>query len=194
MKSELWKFYPRARVLLAWNVGKISLPADVLWGSFVTSLFQAFREWRAVRSKGVPLTPLPLPRFYFFALLLLRTAPHYLNAWNRLVCHAFISPPRTVGEKWMRDKQTPKSMSTNDDNLRSCPIWAVLIRFAMLAGMLFTKRNESRAWSQFRTTNGNSQFILFGEELSTRKSHLEQKKSQSCIFDEPNCVFWIIYT
>ena len=29
--------------------------------------------------------PLPLPRFYFFALLLLRTAPHYLNAWNRLL-------------------------------------------------------------------------------------------------------------
>ena len=28
--------------------------------------------------------PLPFPRFYFFAFLLLRIAPHYLNAWNRL--------------------------------------------------------------------------------------------------------------
>ena len=34
--------------------------------------------------RELPLSPLPLPRFYFFALLLLRTAPHYLNAWNRL--------------------------------------------------------------------------------------------------------------
>ena len=45
VKSELWKFYPRARVLLPWNVGKISLPADVLWGSFVTRSFLPHEPW-----------------------------------------------------------------------------------------------------------------------------------------------------
>ena len=36
-------------------------------------------------------------------------------------------------------------------NLRSGPIWAVLIHSllrALPAGMLFSKRNENRAWSQ----------------------------------------------
>ena len=64
-------------------------------GNSKRSLFQAFRQWRAVRSqerdekqRGAGergLSPLPLPCFYFSALLLLRTAPHYLNACNRLL-------------------------------------------------------------------------------------------------------------
>ena len=42
--------------------------------------------------RELPLSPLPLPRFYFFVLLLLRTAPHYLNAWNRLQSHIHSKP------------------------------------------------------------------------------------------------------
>ena len=55
------------------------------------SLFQAFRWWGAVRSKKEreknksegegEVSPVPL---YFLSLSLLRTALHYLNAWNRL--------------------------------------------------------------------------------------------------------------
>ena len=41
-----------------------------------------------------------------------------------------------------------------------------------------------------RMTTLDSYF--FAEEVSTHKSHLVQKKSQSCIFDEPNYV--ILYT
>ena len=46
---------------------------------------------KAMKSRGglgreVPLSPLLLPRFYFFALLFtLHRSPPYLNAWNRLL-------------------------------------------------------------------------------------------------------------
>ena len=64
------------------------------YASLANSLFQAFREWRAVWSKKErekikaregerwerePQCPSTFHRFY-----LLRTAIHYLNAWNRL--------------------------------------------------------------------------------------------------------------
>ena len=44
--------------------------------------------------------PLPLPRFYFFALLLLRTAPHYLNAWDRL--RHFLRGCRAYCTRWRK--------------------------------------------------------------------------------------------
>ena len=47
------------------------------------------------------------------------------------------------------------------------------IRFTRMANSFVLPRQN---WA--RTTNDNSQFILFGEELSTRKSHLVQKKSK----------------
>ena len=39
---------------------------------------------KALKSRGGLYFLYYLPRYYFFALLLLRTSPHYLNAWNRL--------------------------------------------------------------------------------------------------------------
>ena len=70
------------------------------------SLFQSKRSdsgercevKKAMKSRGglgrevrFPLSPLSLPRFYFSRCFLLRTAPHYLNAWNRLkILHKII--------------------------------------------------------------------------------------------------------
>ena len=49
------------------------------------------------------LEPLLLPRFYFFApfSFLLRTAAHYLNAWNGLRELRFESPLNLIGKLTM---------------------------------------------------------------------------------------------
>ena len=39
---------------------------------------------RTAPHRTAPLSPVPL---YFSSPFLLRTAPHYLNTWNRLNCH-----------------------------------------------------------------------------------------------------------
>ena len=62
------------------------------------------------------------------------------------------------------------------------------IRFTRMANSFVRPRQN---WA--RTTNDNSRFILFAEEVGTHKSHFAQKKSQSRIFDEPNYVFIYIH-
>ena len=51
------------------------------------------------------------------------------------------------------------------------------IRFTRMANSFVLPRQN---WA--RTTNDNSRFILFAEELSTRKSHLVQKKKVNAAF------------
>ena len=70
------------------------------------SLFQAFRQWRAVRSKesdekqrgtgerGALSHLSPSIAFVFSRSFLLRTAPHYLNAWNRLQSLLLVFPDK----------------------------------------------------------------------------------------------------
>ena len=56
------------------------------------------------RGAGTPLSPSPLPRFYFFALPF-STAPYYLNAWNRLTCNK-IQAKSSFGRDVGRQKYT----------------------------------------------------------------------------------------
>ena len=54
----------------------------------------------------------PLPRFYFLVLVLLRTAPHYLNAWNRLEPTALSARSLT----WSPWDETPVSTANSSRN------------------------------------------------------------------------------
>ena len=52
-----------------------------------------------------PLSPLLLPHFYFWVLLLLCTAPHYLNAWNRLDQWSLIIDYPHTTSTWRKTSQ-----------------------------------------------------------------------------------------